>query len=168
MLAFKSVFVFFVMFTVSVYMYAIIVRLLVNKYFSSLSDDELCRLTNDYHKLMDGSAPIENYSFAEDVKRVLKVLNEKNIQNYLMFDKSSAIMYIIFTLLILLINSFGKDEFFVVYVGVTMLASIILEIVSNKYQSIYSTNCLQLIQYIKDLYGEDVNDVFNDSTMIYQ
>lgn len=168
MLAFKSVFIFFVMFTVSVYMYAIIVRLLVNKSFSSRSDDELCRLTNDYHKLMDGSSPIENYSFAEDVKRVLKDLNEKNIQNYLMFDKSSAIMYIIFTLLILLINSFGKDEFFVVYVGVAMLASIIMEIVATKYQSIYSTNCLQLIQYVKDLYGEDVNDVFNDSTMIYQ
>lgn len=168
MLAFKSVFIFFVMFTVSVYMYAIIVRLLVNKSFSSRSDDELCRLTIDYHKLMVGSAPIENYSFAEDVKRVLKVLNEKNIQNYLMFDKSSAIMYIIFTLLILLINSFGKDEFFVVYVGVTMLTSIIMEIVSNKHQSIYSTNCLQLIQYVKDLYGEDVNDVFNDSTMVYQ
>ena len=168
MLAFKSVFIFFVMFTVSVYMYAIIVRLLVNRSFSSRSDDELCRLTNDYHKLMDSSAPIENYSFAEDVKRVLKVLNEKNIQNYLMFDKTSAIMYIIFTLLVLLIISFGNDQYFVMYVGAVMLASIIMEIVATKYQSIYSTNCLQLIQYVKDIYGDDVNDVFNDSTMVYQ
>ena len=168
MLSFKPVFIFFVMFTVSVYMYAIIVRLLVNISFSSRSDDELCRLTNDYHKLMDGSAPIENYSFAEDVKRVLKVLNEKNIQNYLMFDKTSAIMYIIFTLLVLLIISFGNDQYFVMYVGAVMLASIIMEIVATKYQSIYSTNCLQLIQYVKDIYGDDVNDVFNDSTMVYQ
>lgn len=168
MLAFKSVFIFFVMFTVSVYMYAIIVRLLVNMSFSSRSDDELCRLTNDYHKLMDCNAPIENYSFAEDVKRVLKVLNEKNIQNYLMFDKSSAIMYIIFTLLILLINSFNNDQFFVAYVGVVMLASIVMEIISNNYQSIYSTNCLQLIHYVKTLYGDDINDVFNDSTIVYQ
>ena len=168
MLAFKSVFIFFIMFLVSVYLYANVVKYLVNKNYTSLSDDEVCRLTQQYHKLKECSAPIENYSFALDVKNVLRNLNEKKVQVYLTFQKSSVIMYLIFTLLILLINSFGNDQYFVIYISVLLMASIVIEMFIKRYSAIYDHNCLQIIQYVKDIYGDDINDVMNDSTMVYQ
>lgn len=168
MLAFKSVFIFFIMFLVSVYLYANVVKYLVNKHYTSLSDDEVCRLTQKYHRLKECSVPIESYSFALDVKDVLRNLNEKKVQGYLMFEKSSAIMYLIFTLLILLINSFGNDQYFVIYISIGLMASIIIEMLSTQHKVIYDLNCLQIIQYVKDIYGDDINDIMNDSTMVYQ
>lgn len=163
----KSIFMYILMFGSALYLYTNIITYIVNKQFASYSIEEICYMTIKYNKIKDDHYKLENYSFVLDAKKSLGRLDEKGITAHNLFDSTVAMVLLMISLSILLIGSFGQYTYLVVYVGVIFIAGTIMEMLVTTHKSEYNNNYRQIIQYVKDIYGVDINCVLEDELVIY-
>ncbi len=163
----KSIFMYILMFGSALYLYTNIIAYIVNKQFASYSIEEICDMTIRYNKIKDDHYKLENYSFVLDAKRSLCRLDEKGLTAHSLFDSTVVMVLLMISLSILLTGSFGDSSYLVVYIGVVFVAGAIMEMLMITHKNEYNNNYRQIIQYVKDLYGSDVNGVLEDELVMY-
>ena len=156
-----------ILFAVSVYFYITIISYITNKEYSIISDKTVADLEIDYRKIKDDNLKLECYSFILKTKGAIYNLENKTHYAHSIFDKSILVFLVIMAFMVIFTLTFANTTYLIVASGVIYICALILDMFVVTYKSNYDKNYCQIIRYIKELYGSDINDVLEDELVMY-